>query len=115
MTIFYYLGFETPPTWRPRSQYLYPSGTGWRNYTQALGSLFIASYDSQGYGGGIRISLHTGFKVKVKVKVTLRLAVYRRSVHLGVKPLETHDQSLRNIYKSLYDKWVKKKKVKLSL
>jgi hypothetical protein len=34
----------------------------------------------------------TGFKVKVKVKVTLRLAVYRQSVRLGVKPLETHDQ-----------------------
>jgi hypothetical protein len=31
-------------------------------------------------------------KVKVKVKVTLRLAVYRQSVRLGVKPLETHDQ-----------------------
>jgi hypothetical protein len=31
-------------------------------------------------------------EVKVKVKVTLRLAVYRQSVHLGVKPLETHDQ-----------------------
>jgi hypothetical protein len=31
-------------------------------------------------------------KVKVKVKVNLRLAVYHQSVHLGVKPLETHDQ-----------------------
>jgi hypothetical protein len=29
---------------------------------------------------------------QVKVKVTLRLAVYRQSVHLGVKPLETYDQ-----------------------
>jgi hypothetical protein len=28
----------------------------------------------------------------VKVKVTLRLAVYRQSVRLGVKPLETHYQ-----------------------
>jgi hypothetical protein len=27
---------------------------------QALGSLFVASYDSQGYGGGIRTDLHTG-------------------------------------------------------
>jgi hypothetical protein len=27
-----------------------------------------------------------------QVKVTLRLAVYRQSVHLGVKSLETHDQ-----------------------
>jgi hypothetical protein len=32
-----------------------------RLYPQELGSLFVASYDSQGYGGGIRPSLHTGF------------------------------------------------------
>jgi hypothetical protein len=31
--------------------------------------------------------------VRVKVKVTLRLAAYRQSVRLGVKPLETHDQT----------------------
>jgi hypothetical protein len=29
-------------------------------YPQALSSLFVASYDSQGYGGGIRYCLHTG-------------------------------------------------------
>jgi hypothetical protein len=29
-------------------------------YPQALGSLFVASYDSQGHGGGIRPHLHTG-------------------------------------------------------
>jgi hypothetical protein len=29
-------------------------------YPQALGSLFVASYDSQGYGGGIRPRLHKG-------------------------------------------------------
>jgi hypothetical protein len=33
-------------------------------------------------------------KVKVKVRVTLLLAVYRQSVRLGVKPLESHDQRL---------------------
>jgi hypothetical protein len=27
-------------------------------YPQALGSFFVASYDSQGYGGGIRTALH---------------------------------------------------------
>jgi hypothetical protein len=27
---------------------------------QTLGSLFVASYDSQGYGGGIRTRLHAG-------------------------------------------------------
>jgi hypothetical protein len=31
-------------------------------------------------------------KVKVEVKVTLRLSVYRQSVRLSVKRLETHDQ-----------------------
>jgi hypothetical protein len=30
---------------------------------QALDSLFIAYYDSQGYGGGIRTRLHTGFSI----------------------------------------------------
>jgi hypothetical protein len=29
-------------------------------HPQALGSLFIASYDSQGCSGGIRTRLHTG-------------------------------------------------------
>jgi hypothetical protein len=29
-------------------------------YPQSLASLFVASYDTQGYGGGIRPRLHTG-------------------------------------------------------
>jgi hypothetical protein len=33
MAIFYCLGFETPPTWRARSPYLYPPRTGWPSYT----------------------------------------------------------------------------------
>jgi hypothetical protein len=33
-----------------------------RLYTQAPGSVFVASYDSRGYGGGIRPRLHTGFQ-----------------------------------------------------
>jgi hypothetical protein len=45
-------------------------------YPQALGSLFIASYDSQGSGGGILNRLHTGsVKVQIKGKVTLRQTV----------------------------------------
>jgi hypothetical protein len=31
-----------------------------RLYPQALGSLFVASYDSQGYGGGILPRLNMG-------------------------------------------------------
>jgi hypothetical protein len=43
--------------------YFHPPGTGWPNYTpQALNSLFFPSYDSQGYGGGIRPRLHTGYE-----------------------------------------------------
>jgi hypothetical protein len=30
-------------------------------YPQALDSLSVASYDSQGYGGSIRPRLHTGY------------------------------------------------------
>jgi hypothetical protein len=33
MTTWYCLRFETPPTWRDRSPYFYPPGTGWPNYT----------------------------------------------------------------------------------
>jgi hypothetical protein len=33
MTIFNCLRFETPPTWRARSPYLYHPGTGWPSYT----------------------------------------------------------------------------------
>jgi hypothetical protein len=32
------------------------------------------------------------FFKKVKAKITLKLAVYRQSVRLGVKPLKTHDR-----------------------
>jgi hypothetical protein len=33
MTIFYCLRLQTPPTWRARSPYLHPPGTGWPSYT----------------------------------------------------------------------------------
>jgi hypothetical protein len=33
MTIFYCLRFESLPTWRDMSPYLYPPGTGWPSYT----------------------------------------------------------------------------------
>jgi hypothetical protein len=33
MTTFYSLRLETLPTWRARSPYLYPPGTGWSSYT----------------------------------------------------------------------------------
>jgi hypothetical protein len=39
-----------------------------RLYPQALGSLFVASYNSQGYGGGIRPRLHTGLSAERRYK-----------------------------------------------
>jgi hypothetical protein len=33
-----------------------------RLYPQALGSIFVVSYNSQGYGGGIRPRYHTGWR-----------------------------------------------------
>jgi hypothetical protein len=59
-------------------------------YSQVFGSLFVASYDSQGYGGGIRTRLHAGGYL-VRVRIALWLAVYLQSVRLGAKPLEGHD------------------------
>jgi hypothetical protein len=40
--------------------FIFPRNRVARLYPQALDSLFVASYDSQGYGGGIRARLHTG-------------------------------------------------------
>jgi hypothetical protein len=35
-------------------------------YPQALGSIFVASYDSYVYGGGIRPRLHTGYLLQTQ-------------------------------------------------
>jgi hypothetical protein len=43
----------------PRT-YISPRNRVVQLYTPERGSDFIASYDSQGYGGGIRTRLHTG-------------------------------------------------------
>jgi hypothetical protein len=42
------------PNLEPRYPYLYPIGTEWTSYVypSTLGSLSVAFYDSQGYGGG---------------------------------------------------------------
>jgi hypothetical protein len=72
MITFYFLRFDTPQTWRARSLYLYPLGNRVTQlYPQALGSLFVPSYYSHGYGQDIR-PRHT-----LKVKVMLRPTVSR--------------------------------------
>jgi hypothetical protein len=55
VTTFYSLKFETHPTWGARSPvFISPRNRVAQLNPQALGSFFVASYDSQGYGGGIR-------------------------------------------------------------
>jgi hypothetical protein len=62
-------------------------------------SLFlVTAYNSVASSASALKSLPAGRRLttepssKVKVKVTLRLAIYHQSVHLAAKPLETHDQ-----------------------
>jgi hypothetical protein len=68
---------------------------GTRNHillSQIQTCLFVASYDSQGYGGGIRPHLHTGRTILVKIKVILRPTV-SRPVYRGTKhPFRAYDQ-----------------------
>jgi hypothetical protein len=43
--------------------YMSPNNRVAQLYPQVLGSLFVTFYDSQGYGGGIRPHLYTGWLV----------------------------------------------------
>jgi hypothetical protein len=59
MAIFYSLRFETPPNLEGQLPvFISPRNRVARLYPEALGSFFVAFYDSQSYGGGIRTSLH---------------------------------------------------------
>jgi hypothetical protein len=60
MTIFYSLRFETPPTWRARSPYLYPLVTGWPNYTPRHWIPFSSPPTTRRATGDIRTRLLAG-------------------------------------------------------
>jgi hypothetical protein len=60
-------------------------------------SLLVASYDSQGYGGGIRPRLHREFYSKVEV--TLRLTVSQSVSKSWCRaPCEAHDQIVITVW-----------------
>jgi hypothetical protein len=64
MTIFYCFRFETPPNLEDQVPvFIFSRNRVSQLYPQALGSLFVASYDLKGYGGGIRTGLPTGIEV----------------------------------------------------
>jgi hypothetical protein len=56
-------------------------------HPQAPGSLFVGSYDSQGYGGGIRPRLHTG-----SVEVDLSYTTYH------IREERAYRVVIRNLY-----------------
>jgi hypothetical protein len=64
MTIFYCLNFDTLPAWRAGSCIYFPSEQGGPVIPPSLGSLFVASYNSQGHA-----SIRETDNCKVKVKV----------------------------------------------
>jgi hypothetical protein len=71
---YFILWFGTPPTWSAMPPNLYQPEIRWPSYiTPGTGFLFVASYNSQGYGRGILTRLHAGIlQFQVKVRFTLR-------------------------------------------
>jgi hypothetical protein len=49
-----------PQTWRPDPRIYIPQEQGGPVLPPCTGFLFVASYDSLGYGGGIRTCFHVG-------------------------------------------------------
>jgi hypothetical protein len=50
-------------------------------YPRALGTLFVASYDSHGYAGGILTFLNTGLKISVQITRPLYHTKYPSRTH----------------------------------
>jgi hypothetical protein len=81
---------ETPPTWRARSPYLCPPGTGWPSYTPGHCVPFPSPLTTRRATVEVLHAASTRQSVtqQVTVTVTSRLAVHRHSVRLGAKHLE---------------------------
>jgi hypothetical protein len=79
VTISYCLRFETPQPGGLGPSIYIPQEQGGTVIPQALGSLFVPSYVSEGCGGGILTNLMNKFKL------TLRLTV-SQSVSLAIEP-----------------------------
>jgi hypothetical protein len=74
-----------------------PQEQGGPDIPQALGSLFVASYDSQGYGGGMRPRLHTGV---ISSYSHVYDCEYRRVLDWWLDLLESLTQRVKWLYNS---------------
>jgi hypothetical protein len=92
LTIFYCVRFETLPTWRTRSPYLYLPGTGWSSYVPRNWVPFSSPPTTRWAIVEVFEPASMRGETLNRVSVTLRMAAYRKSVRLGAKPLEAHDQ-----------------------
>jgi hypothetical protein len=114
VTIFYGLRFETPPTWRARSPYLYPPGTGWPSYTPRHWVPFssppttrratVEVFEPASTRGTDFSSKCLIRNQRERVRVTLRLTV-SQSVCLGVELSGAHDQILITVWQLLSCPW----------
>jgi hypothetical protein len=91
MALFYCHIWDSPNLEGQVPVFISPRNRVAQLYPWALGSLLIACYDSQVYGGGILTRLHTGWSW---IEFILRPTV-NQPVRLGiVLPFDAHDQIL---------------------
>jgi hypothetical protein len=81
----YYLRFETPPTWRARSPYLYRPGTGWPSYNRRHWVPFRRLLRL----AGLRWMFHTGTYIYIVSRRMHRkhLLPSNGNVRISYKPL----------------------------
>jgi hypothetical protein len=95
MTIYYCFRLETPPIWRAMLPHLYsPQEHGGPVTPLGTGFPFRRLLRFAGLRWRYPNLPPHGHQLDGRVRVTLRLAVYRQLVRLGFKPLETYDQCL---------------------
>jgi hypothetical protein len=83
---YFTVSFETPNLEGQVSVFISPRNRVAQLYPRALGSLYVASYDSQGSGGGILTRPHTGLIMKYNWSLYLLLLVRQNRsccIHLG--------------------------------
>jgi hypothetical protein len=83
------------PNLEGRSPYLYLPRTGWPGYTPGHWFLFFSPPTTRRATVELsnpppRGGLRTLLTLRSTVRATLRLEIYRQSIRLGAKPLETH-------------------------